>query len=91
MRRGCDEEGKAAQESAAKRRNVEEEKTAPAGATTSTATATAFSRVRKGKLVMKGAKKAASASGKQRKEHTAQSASERLDERCRKKGDRHCR
>lgn len=88
MRRASAEEGKEAQESAAKRRNVEE-KAAPARETAAgTATATAFSRVRKGKLVMKGARKAA---GDQPKEHTPQSASERLDERCRKKGDRHCR
>lgn len=69
-----------AHESAPKKRNVEEK---AAG----TASSGAFSRVRKGKLVMKGAKKSAAPP----KEHVAQSASERLDERCRKKGDRHCR
>ena len=90
MRRGSAEDEKGALESAAKRRNVEE-KSAPAGAAASAGTATAFSRVRKGKLVMKGAKKAASAGGEAQKAHTAQTASERLDERCRKKGDRHCR
>lgn len=69
-----------AQESAPKKRNVEEK-------AIGTASSGAFSRVRKGKLVMKGAKKSAAPP----KEHVAQSASERLDERCRKKGDRHCR